>query len=45
LATSLISWRKYDEERGQKMKAELEKLSTMKSMSDDMFEIVSRGLK
>jgi aminopeptidase N len=45
LATSLISWRKYDEERGLKMKAELEKLSTMKPMSDDMFEIVSRGLK
>lgn len=45
LAGSLITWKKYDEERGAMMKAELEKLSTLKPISDDMFEIVSRGLK
>jgi aminopeptidase N len=44
LAGNLIQWRKFDEARGQKMKAELEKLSSMK-LSDDLFEIVSRGLK
>jgi len=45
LAGSLINWKKYDKERGMRMKKELEKLSTLKPISDDMFEIVSRGLK
>jgi aminopeptidase N len=45
LAGSLITWKKYDEKRGAIMKAELEKLSKLKPISDDMFEIVSRGLK
>jgi aminopeptidase N len=45
LAGSLITWKKYNEERGALMKAELEKLSALKPISDDMFEIVSRGLK
>ncbi|KAG7372290.1 aminopeptidase N [Nitzschia inconspicua] len=45
LAGSLITWKKYDEERGLLMKTELEKLSKLKPISDDMFEIVSRGLK
>lgn len=45
LAGSLITWKKYDEVRGAKMKAELENLSKLKPISDDMFEIVSRGLK
>ena len=45
MAGSLIQWRKYNEERGALMKAELEKLSEMKPISDDLFEIVSRGLK
>ena len=44
MAGSLIQWRRYDEERGQKMKAELEKLAKMK-LSDDLYEIVTRGLK
>lgn len=44
MASSLIQWRRYDEERGQLMKAELEKLNAMK-LSEDLFEIVSRGLK
>jgi len=44
LATTLIQWRKYGEKRGNLMKEELRKLSQMK-LSDDTFEIVSRGLK
>jgi len=45
LAGNLITWKKYNEDRGAKMKSELEKLSKLKPISDDMFEIVSRGLK
>jgi aminopeptidase N len=45
MAGSLIQWRKYNEERGALMKAELEKLAEMKPISDDLFEIVGRGLK
>ena len=44
LAGSLITWRRYDVKRGNLMKAQLEKLATMK-LSDDLYEIVSRGLK
>jgi aminopeptidase N len=44
LAGCLISWKRYDERRGQMMKAELEKLASAK-LSKDLFEIVSRGLK
>ena len=44
LAGSLITWRRFDEKRGARMKGELEKLSKMK-LSDDLYEIVSRGLK
>lgn len=44
LAGSLIQWRRYDEKRGQLMKAELEKLAATK-LSDDLYEIVTRGLK
>lgn len=42
---SLIQWRRYSEERGALMKAELQKLVAMKPISDDLFEVVSRGLK
>ncbi|KAL3933703.1 MAG: hypothetical protein SGBAC_010280, partial [Bacillariaceae sp.] len=45
MAGSLIQWKKYDEKRGQVMKAELQKVADMKPISDDLFEIVSRGLK
>jgi aminopeptidase N len=45
MAGSLISWRKYNPERGALMKKGLEKLAAMTPISDDMFEIVSRGLK
>ena len=44
MGTSLIQWRKYGESRANLMKAELKKLSEMK-LSDDLFEVVSRGLK
>jgi aminopeptidase N len=44
-AGSLIQWRRYDESRGKLMKAELEKLVSMKPISDDLFEVVSKGLK
>jgi aminopeptidase N len=44
LATNLIQWRRYDEKRAQLMKNELEKLASQK-LSDDLFEIVTRGLK
>lgn len=45
MAGSLIQWRKFNEERGALMKAELQKVAEMKPISDDLFEIVSRGLK
>jgi len=41
----LIQWRRYSEERGALMKAELQKLADMKPISPDLFEVVSRGLK
>jgi len=44
-ARSFIQWRRYNEKRGQLMKDELEKLTKLEGISDDMFEIVSRGLK
>jgi len=44
-AGALIQWKRYDEKRGALMKAELEKLVALKNVSDDMFEVVSRGLK
>jgi len=45
LASSLIQWRRYDSNRASLMKAELQKLATMKPISDDLFEIVTKGLK
>jgi len=49
LATSLVGWKKYGdsekEGRGMMMKSELEKLSEGGGLSEDLFEVVSRGLK
>jgi len=45
LASSLITWKKYGSDRSSKMKSELQKLSEMKPISDDLFEIVSKGLE
>jgi aminopeptidase N len=44
MANSLIQWRRFDEHRGRQMKAQLERLAALK-LSDDLYEIVSRGLK
>lgn len=44
-AGSLIQWRRYDEKRGALMKAQLERLAAMSPISDDLFEVVTRGLK
>lgn len=44
MGTSLIQWKKYGEKRANLMKAELQKLSEEK-LSDDLFEVVNRGLK
>jgi aminopeptidase N len=43
MANSLIQWRRYDSERGNLMKAELERLSQGK-LSEDLYEIVTKGL-
>ena len=45
LAVSLIQWRRYDEELGAAMKAQLEHLVKMEGISKDMYEVISRGLK
>jgi len=45
LAGSLITWKKYGEDRARKMRSELSKLSELDPISDDLFEIVTRGLK
>jgi len=44
LGTVLIGWRRYDEDRARVMKAELEKLKAKEGISNDLFEIVCRGL-
>lgn len=44
MGTSLIQWRKYGEKRAELMKGELTKLAEME-LSDDLFEVVQRGLK
>ncbi len=44
MGTSLIQWRRYGDKRASLMKEELKKLSEMK-LSDDLFEVVQRGLK
>jgi len=42
---ALIRWKRYGDERGALMKMELQKLADMKPISNDLFEVVSRGLK
>jgi len=44
LASSLITWKKYGPDRSANMKDELRALSELTPISDDLFEIVSRGL-
>merc|ERR1712176_536254 len=45
LANSLITYKKYEKKRAELMKEQLEMLVKLKPISDDMFEIVSKGLK
>jgi len=45
LATGLVGWKKYGTKRGALMKAELERLRGMDGLSEDLFEVVERGLK
>ena len=42
---SLITWKKYGADQSTQMKDELQTLSELTPISDDLFEIVSRGLK
>merc|ERR1712194_552382 len=42
---SMIQWRRYGKERGALLKHELQKVADMKPISNDLFEVVSRGLK
>ena len=45
MGRGLIRWKRYSQERGLLMKTELQSLSEMKPISDDLFEVVGRGLK
>jgi aminopeptidase N len=45
MGRALIRWKRYSQERGALMKTELQSLAEMKPISDDLFEVVGRGLK
>ncbi|AZS50884.1 aminopeptidase N [Entomomonas moraniae] len=44
LLTPLTRWRKYDEERQQLMKAELERIMAADKLSSDVYEVVNKSL-
>mmetsp|Transcript_33368 Transcript_33368/g.61251 ORF Transcript_33368/g.61251 Transcript_33368/m.61251 type:complete len:482 (+) Transcript_33368:1176-2621(+) len=44
-AGTLIGWKRYNEKRASLMKAQLERLKSMPSISNDLLEIVTKGLK
>ena len=44
LVTPLVSWRKYDQQRQQLMKTELERIAATDNLSKDVYEMVSRAL-
>jgi len=44
-AGCLIGWKRYDDKRASMMKAQLEKLKDMAGISNDLLEIVTKGLK
>ena len=44
LLTPLTRWRKYDAERQQLMKAELERIMSTEKLSSDVYEVVSKSL-
>mmetsp|Transcript_6587 Transcript_6587/g.10323 ORF Transcript_6587/g.10323 Transcript_6587/m.10323 type:complete len:270 (-) Transcript_6587:158-967(-) len=45
MSGKLIQWKRYSKARGDLMKGELRRLVGMKPISDDLFEVMSRGLK
>ena len=45
LVQAMIQWRRYDEKRQTLMKAQLERIKEQKTVSKDVFEIVSKGLE
>ncbi len=45
LSRALISWRRFDKERGLLMKQELERIAAHKGLSSNAYEIVSRSLE
>lgn len=45
MAGSLIQWRRYDDTRSELMKKQCTRLLNMPGISDDMYEILSRGMK
>ncbi len=44
MASAFNVWRRFDRDRQALMKAELERIASQKSLSDDVFEIVTRAL-
>ena len=45
MLTPFMSWRRYDETRASAMKAQLERLSNLEGLSDDLFEKVEKALQ
>ncbi len=45
LLTPLTKWRRYDEKRQEKMKAQLERIQSEPNLSKDVFEVVSKSLE
>ena len=41
---SLVQWRRFDKERGELMKGQLQRLAAVEGISDDLFEVVNRGI-
>jgi aminopeptidase N len=44
-ASSLLSWKRYNDKRASMMKAQLERLKAMPNISNELLEIVTKGLK
>lgn len=44
MLTPFMSWRRYDDTRSMAMKAQLERLSQLENLSDDLFEKVEKAL-
>jgi aminopeptidase N len=44
MASNFNAWRRFDAERQQRMKVELERIAAQKPLSNDVFEIVTRSL-